>query len=164
MAYYCVDSRPASGVPGEVHSAKQNDLGAIREFSDGTTIYRYIYLQGVASTVAGDWVCFKPGVYTTARLTTAMRGGVAIASAAIVASSYGWYGYEGTFTSNCLSATLSNGYLYATATAGSAEDLLTKNELIANATATGAPVTSTGGGSQVVAINRATVGNYIESV
>jgi hypothetical protein len=159
MAYF-TGPTPVSGIPGEVHSTKQNDLGTIARASDGCD---YIYLQGVANTVAGDWVNFKQGVWTTARLTTTMRGGVAIATAAVVASNYGWYGYVGSFTSNCLSATLSNGYLYATATAGSAEDLLTKNEQIKNATATGAPVTSTGGGSQVVSINKPWVGSYDES-
>lgn len=158
----CVDPAGGAGATGEVHTSKLNDLGLVRLFSDGNY---YIYLAGVGSTAVGDWVNFKHGVWTTARLTTAMRGGVAIASAAVTAATnYGWYGYIGSFTSNCLSATLSNQYLYATATAGSAEDLLIKNELISNATATGAPVTSTGGGSQVVSISRAAVGNYIESV
>lgn len=161
MAAYCTDSRPASGAPGEVHATQLNEIGAVRQFSDGF----YIYLAGVASTVSGDWICFKPGVYTGARLTTAMKGDVCVATAAVdAATKWGWYGYIGSFTANCLSATLSNGYLYATATAGSAEDLLIKNELIRGATAIGAPVTSTGGGSQLVAIDRAGVGNYIESV
>ena len=156
---YCIDARPASGAPGEIHTAKQNDLGAVREFSDGW----YIYLAGVASTVAGDWVSFKQGVFNSARLTTAQRGGVALATAAVVASNWGWYGYIGSFSSNCLSATLSNGYLYATATAGSAEDLLIKNEQIKNASATGAPVTATGGGAQIATVNRAFIGSYDES-
>ena len=156
---YCIDARPSAGVPGEIHTTQLNTVGIVREFSDGW----YIYLSGVASTVSGDWVCFKTGVYTTARLTTAMRGGVALATAAVVASNWGWYGYIGTFTANCLSASLSNGYLYATATAGSAEDLLIKNEQIKGATATGAPVTATGGGAQTVSINRSEVGSYDES-
>ena len=157
---YCVDASPAVGEHNEIHDELKNTLGAVRLFSDG---HYYIYLKGVASTVAGDWVCFKPGVYETARLTTGMRGTVAIATAAVVANKYGWYGYMGTFASNCLSATLSNGYLFATATAGSAEDLLTKNEQIKGATATGSPVTASGGGSQTASINRATVGSNDES-
>lgn len=160
MAAYCVDPRGAAGAPGEVHATALNTLGVVREFSDGY----YIYLSGIGSTVTGDWVCFKPGVYTTARLTTAMRGDCAIATAATIASTWGWYGYIGQFTANCLSATLSNMYLYATATAGSAEDLLIKNEIIANATALAAPVTTTGGGGQLVSIDRPSVAHYIESV
>jgi hypothetical protein len=157
---YCVDASPTAGIPGEVHTTKLNELGVVRLFSDG---FHYIYLQGIGSTVAGDWVCFKTGTWVTARLTTAMKGGVAIATAATIASTYGWYGYVGNFTSNCLSATLSNGYLYATGTAGSAEDLITKNEQIKGAVSMAAPVTSTGGGSQLVSINRSEVGSYDES-
>lgn len=156
---YCIDSRPAAGLPGEVHDTKQNTLGAVREFDTGF----YIYLEGVASTAANDWVVYKQGTFTTARMTTAMRGNVAIASAAIVANKYGWYGVRGAFTANNLSASLSNGYLYATATAGSAEDALIKNEQIQRATATGAPVTATGGGSQTVVIDFPTVGHNDES-
>ncbi len=160
MAYF-VDALTASGIPGEVHASQLNELGSVRTASDGNL---YIYLKGITSTAAGDWVNFKAGVWATARLTTAMRGGVAIATAAVDATTkYGWYGYVGTFTSNCLSASLSNVPLYATGTAGSAEDLLTKNEQIKGAFATGAPVTSTGGGSQVVSINKPTVGSYDES-
>lgn len=159
MPAYCIDSRPASGAPGEVHDTQQNALGAVREFSDGF----YIYLQGVVSTVAGNWALYKSGVYTTALLTTGMRGNVAIASAAIVANKFGWYGVRGAFTATNLSASLSNGYLYATGTAGSAEDALTKNEQIQGATATGAPVTTTGGGAQTVAIDFPKVGMNDES-
>lgn len=158
---YCIDPRGAAGEPGEVHATQLNTVGVTREFSNGW----YIYLAGVANMVAGNFVCYKPGVYTTALLTTAMRGDVAIATAAVDATTkWGWFGYIGSFTATCLSATLSNVPIYATATAGSAEDVLTKNEQIEGAFATGAPVTSTGGGSQVVAVNRATVGNYSESV
>lgn len=156
---YCIDSRPANGLPGEVHDTKLNDLGAVREFSDGF----YIYLQGVASTASGDWVMYRSGSFTTSRLTTGMRGSVAVATAAVVASKYGWYGVKGAFSANCLSASLSNGYLYATATAGSAEDLLVKNEQIQRATATGAPVTTTGGGAQTCVIDFPVIGANDES-
>jgi hypothetical protein len=160
MAAYCIDPRGAAGAPGEVHSTQLNTVGVVREFSDG----HYIYLAGVTGTVSGDFICFKPGVYTTARLTTGMRGNVAIATAAVDATTkWGWFGYVGSFAANCLSATLSNGFLFATATAGSAEDALIKNEQIRGATATGAPVTTTGGGSQTVVIDRPTVGNSSES-
>lgn len=50
----------------------------------------YIYLQGIDSTVAGDWVSFDEAGVTT-RLVEDARGRVGIAMAAIVASSYGWY-------------------------------------------------------------------------
>src|SRR5690242_6551716 len=98
--YYCIDSQPAAGKPGEVHTTQQNDLGAVRRFSvanaNGVTsavpMY-YIYLSGCASTVAGSVVVFGQGVFTTALVATGVKGSVAIASAAIVANDWGWYTY-----------------------------------------------------------------------
>ncbi len=162
---YCIDPRGAAGSPGEVHSTQLNTVGVVREFSDG----QYIYLAGATSTVAGDFVVFTPPTFAGVRLTTALKGSVAIATGAVdAATKWGWYGYIGAFTANCLSATLSvgstTGYLFATGTAGSGEDVVTKNAQIKGAVVTGAPVTSTGGGSQTVVINRPYVGSYDESV
>jgi hypothetical protein len=158
---YCVDVSPAAGVTGEVHATKQNELGIVRQFSDG---FSYIYLQGIGSTVAGDWVAFDPSTFVTSRLATTSRGSVAVATAAVVASTYGWFGYIGSFSANCLSACASNLPIYPSGTAASATSVLTKNAQIQNAVARGAPVTTTGGGAQAVSINRPWVGAHDESV
>lgn len=50
----------------------------------------YIYMLGVASTVEGSWVTFDEA-WTTTLLAANAIGPVAVAMAAIVASSYGWY-------------------------------------------------------------------------
>ena len=50
----------------------------------------YIYLKGVASTLAGSWVTYdEAGI--TALLAADAKGPVAVAMAAIVANDYGWY-------------------------------------------------------------------------
>lgn len=69
----------------------QRDLLGVRSFDDNGN--EYIYLLGVASTVAGDWVKYVPGAWSTARLVsnTAVTGLVAVAMAATIASSWGWY-------------------------------------------------------------------------
>lgn len=157
---YCIDPRPASGIPGEIHTAKQNDLGAVREFSDG----HYIYLQGIGSTVAGNWVAFDPGTYLTALLATTSKGQCAVASAAIVANNWGWYGYIGSFAAFNLSATLSNNAVYASSTAGAGTSAITKNAQIKKAVSRGAPPTTTGGATQTVVIDRPFIGSYDESV
>lgn len=51
----------------------------------------YIYLTGIGSTAAGSWVFFDEAHITTL-LTTASRGRVGVAMAAIdAATKYGWY-------------------------------------------------------------------------
>lgn len=68
----------------------RNQLG-YRVFDDNGN--EYIYLVGVASTAAGDWVRYIPGAWTTVRLVsnTAITGLVAVAMAATIASTNGWY-------------------------------------------------------------------------
>lgn len=50
----------------------------------------YIYLKGVANTALGSWVTYDE-VGVTALLAANAKGFVAVAMAAIVANSYGWY-------------------------------------------------------------------------
>lgn len=50
----------------------------------------YAYMLGVASTEAGSWVTFDE-TYTTTLLAANAIGPVAVAMAATVASTYGWY-------------------------------------------------------------------------
>ena len=87
MATYFVGSRPAAGSPGEVHTTKLNDIGAENLGSDGLT---YVYLEGVNSTVVGSWVTFDVAGQTALLAANAI-GPVAIATAAVLASQYGWY-------------------------------------------------------------------------
>jgi hypothetical protein len=72
--YYCVDGRPAAGIPGEVHTTQLNQLGAVREFSVDGVAMSFIYLSGLTSTATGEWVVFDPGTYTTTRLATTSKG------------------------------------------------------------------------------------------
>jgi hypothetical protein len=83
-------------IDGPTSVASSNGLGqrnqlGVRVFDDLGN--EYIYLVGVASTAAGDWVKYVPGAFTTARLVsnTAVSGLVAVAIAATLASCWGWY-------------------------------------------------------------------------
>lgn len=78
------------GLLTDIHTTQQNPLGQRVADDLGN---EYIYLLGVASTAAGDWVKYVPGTFATARLVanTAVSGLVAVAMAAIVASNWGWY-------------------------------------------------------------------------
>ena len=102
----------------------------------------YIYLQGTASTVAGNWVVFSE-TYSTKRADTDDVGPLAIAGTASVLAEYGWYqiyGYN-TIASN-LGAVAADAQLYLTATSGYADDADAAGEFITGASSVVASVGS----------------------
>lgn len=117
------------GATDEVHSTQKNPLGARAFDASGN---EYIYLKGVASTVAGDFVSFDEAFVTT-RLVANAKGRVGIAQAAVVASSYGWYMIYGTCQGNVLAAFADNGVPFCTSTAGSVDDAVVTGDLIVGA-------------------------------
>ena len=113
---YCVDPSPAVGEHNEVHTTQKNPLLAERLFSNGHT---YIYLKGVASTIAGSWVAYDEAGVTTgldSDVTASINSPVAIATAAVDATTkFGWYGVQGSFPAGA-GTVADNGKVYATAT------------------------------------------------
>lgn len=96
----------------------------------------FIYLLGVASTAAGDWVSYNSdtGVYTTARLVANAVGDVAVAMSANVASQYGWYMIKGNHpTAAVLTSIAANAVVWATATAGSVDDASVAGDFVTGA-------------------------------
>lgn len=81
----------------------------------------YIYLQGVASTVAGSAVTFDEAGVTTLLAANAI-GPVAIAQAATVANTFGWYGIFGTFTADGVANIADNALLGRETTDGKLGD------------------------------------------
>lgn len=87
--------------------------GAITDLYTDLTKYRlgqrvrdqagneYVFLKGVASTVAGDPVVFD-SAFATTRLAGTLVGDVAIAMAAIVANTYGFYQIYGNAQGNAV--------------------------------------------------------------
>jgi hypothetical protein len=92
----------------------------------------YIYMLGVASTVAGDAVIYT-GAYATARAVANLKGPLAIAMGACVASTYGWYQISGLATGISLTAVVTQTPLYLTATAGQLDDAVVATDLVYNA-------------------------------
>lgn len=70
-----------------VDSTQRNPLGMIVPGPNGE---EFIYLKGIGSTAEGSWVTYDEEGVTTLLAANA-KGPVAVAMAAIVASSYGWY-------------------------------------------------------------------------
>ena len=154
MAYFAIDPRPSAGVPGEIHSAKQNTLGVERQFSDGTSLWTCVYLEGAASTVANDFCTYSPAGVAT-RIVTTATGPVAVASAAIVNATYGWFWIIGSVTGTCESSCLSNVPIYPLS-AGRVDDAIVQNKAILNCVATTAAVA---GATATFTINRPWVGD-----
>lgn len=134
------------GAPGDVHTTQRNYLGQ-RAFD--TAGNEYIYLLGVASTAIGSWVNYDGGVvFATALLDTdvaaTLLGRLAVATAATVASTWGWYSIFGAASGLSLTAATDAKNAFATSTGGSVDDSGAGAEaLIFGAFYTGAVVEAT---------------------
>tara|TARA_Y100001938_G_scaffold151177_1_gene246919 strand:+ start:9786 stop:10286 length:501 start_codon:yes stop_codon:yes gene_type:complete len=110
----------------DVSTTKNHQLGTIVKASDTGDDDRgdgeFIYLQGVASTVAGDAVLYNADDYSTTRVTADGIGPIAIAMAATVASTYGWYQIQGKGSVQVSAGFPDNANCYLTDTAGEIDD------------------------------------------
>lgn len=116
-----------------VDTVRQHQLGTRARDIDGN---EYVYMQGVASVVAGTWVSYDEAHVTT-RLAANAVGRVAVAKAAIDATTdFGWFQIYG----NCQDAAAISGgdaaanvAVYATSTAGSVDDVAVIGDLVKGA-------------------------------
>lgn len=121
-----------SGDTSVVDTVQQHVLGTRAMDPDGN---EYVYMQGVSSLAAGDWVSFDEA-YVTTRLITNAIGRVAIAMAAITATtSFGWFQIWGknTIAKGNSGNVADNGTLYTTGSAGVVDDADASTELIIGA-------------------------------
>jgi hypothetical protein len=114
----------------DIDSEARNPLGTIQRIGSK----EYIYLQGVASTVAGDLVTYDEA-FLTARSVASAVGPCAVALAAVVASKYGWYQIGGSATLNVSAAVADNAKLFLTATAGQVDDTSVAGDQVVGAIA-----------------------------
>ena len=113
------------GATADIHTAVANVVGQRAHDAAGN---EYIYLKGVASLAAGDWVCYDE-LGVTIRALVATVGPVAIAQAAVTAvTSFGWFLIRGTGLANVASGFADNATLNGTATPGVADDNLVATE------------------------------------
>lgn len=115
------------------------DTDTVAKVALGTRLHAYdpvygdgefIYLKGVASTVAGSWVTFFQDDNSTVLLAANAIGPVAIAMSANVANQYGWYQIYGKAVGLALTGYLDNALVYATATAGSVDDAVVAGDRV----------------------------------
>lgn len=95
----------------------------------------FIYLKGVASTAAGDWVGYSPTLGTSVRAVANGNYPLAVAmSACSTTTLFGWYQIEGVATALGLtSITTTSGFLWLTATAGAVDDASVIGDAVINA-------------------------------
>ena len=118
------------GNTDSVHTSQLEVLGKRAWSSAGN---EYIYLRGVGSTVAGDWVVYDENYFTT-RLVADEVGPVAIAMAAVDAiTSYGWYQIFGVNTIARTDTVAADSSLYIDGTAGRADDAGVAGDIILGA-------------------------------
>lgn len=122
----------------DIDTEARNIVGT-RSFDENGN--EFIYLKGVASTLAGSWVTFDE-LYLTTLLVANGLGRVAIAQAATVASTWGWYQIYGAGYGLCLVSYADNAKVWATATAGSVDDADVAVDLIDGAIGRSARATS----------------------
>jgi hypothetical protein len=144
----------------ETSTTKNHPLGTIVKAADPTYgEAEFVYLTGVASTAAGAWVTYDVDG-ASALLVASAVGPVAIAMSANVASQYGWYMIHGKHNAALCWGSLalaSNAILYATASAGLADDAVVSGDVIVNAKVDAAK--TTGGSTVAVEIYRPFVTN-----
>lgn len=122
-----------------VDSSAQVTVGTRARDNSGN---EYIYLEGVASTAAGNWVLYNLVTGTTSLLAGNDVGPVAIAMAAIVADKYGWYQIAGKNTIAMTDTIAANKQLYIDGTAGRADDADVAGDAIIGATSLSADTTN----------------------
>lgn len=126
-------------VPGNVDDVAKAPVGSIAKFYDDVQGEgEFIYLPGVAATVAGDCVEYDlaPGAQVTVRHSnaTASNSGrpVAFAMAAVIATKFGWYQIGGVVIAN-VAVGCAPGSVFGTATAGVLDDGADAGDQILNA-------------------------------
>lgn len=139
MAYLQpISTQILGGDTDDLDTTAKHALGTIAKDSSNNW---YIYLKGVADTVQYSPVVYDEDFNTvladSAGTAPSNEGPVAIAQAAVVANTYGWYMIKGvTFVVS--GDVADNGQIYLTTTAGTVDDADVAQALVIGAWARGA--------------------------
>jgi hypothetical protein len=115
-------------------TTKNHPLGTVVTAVDiASTQYgagEFVYAKGVASTVVGSFVVFHEDDWSTTLLAANDIGQVGLAMSANVANQYGWYQIKGKGVGKVAASFADNGLVYATATAGTADDAVVAGDRV----------------------------------
>ena len=150
----CVVGQDLTAVDGPSTDTGANGLGqrntlGVRVFDDAGA--EYIYMSGVASLVAADWVRYNhlsaASPFLTARVNNdAIAGAVAVAMAAPVAvTSFGWFQIWGlVLSANLTTGSIDGDTISLSTTAGRCSGAATASKVVFGATAVGAAASNLG--------------------
>jgi hypothetical protein len=145
----------------ETSTTQNAKIGTIVTAVDiATTDYgmgEFIYLKGVASTVATDMVTYNAGGVTARSVANAV-GMCAFAMSACVASQFGWYQISGRAVGTGNTSDAANLQVYIHATAGSISDGIVAGDAVEGAVTYSALDTPSSGKIEI-SINRPYVNN-----
>ena len=125
----------SSGTIIELHDARifQRENLVLNNVDLSVRAGEFIYLKGVASTAVGSWVTYNPDDFSSTLLAANAIGPVAIAMSACVANEYGWYQVQGKAVGKVAAGFVDNANVYATATAGTADDAIVAGDRVKGA-------------------------------
>ena len=134
MAYIIRDQQAGWQPIATIDTTKNHPLGTRVKALDPTYGEgEFIYLLGVASTVAGSWVTYAPDNFATALIVPNAVGPVAVAVGANVASSYGWYQIYGKHPAAKAADVADNGKVFIDTAAGICDDAAVLGDKVYNA-------------------------------
>jgi hypothetical protein len=132
-----VDGRIGAQAITERSTTQNHPLGTIVRARDvGTTAYgegEFMYVKGVASCAAKDWVGIPSDNFTCVRAVANGKYPLGVAMAALTASYYGWAQINGKAIANCLTSFADNGNVVLTSTAGSVDDASVAGDFVLGA-------------------------------
>lgn len=111
-----------------VDSSQMYPLNSRQKDQNGN---EYIYLKGAANTVVGSFVTYDEVGVSTLLAANAI-GAVAIAMSASVANQFGWYCIFGSTNGKVSAGYADDGLVFATATAGEADDAVVAGDRVKN--------------------------------
>lgn len=119
----------------QVDTVPQFPLGFICEGKSPTLgAGEFIYLKGVTNCVEGSFVTYHEGNFTAVLLAANAIGSVGLAMGAVdAATKYGWFQIRGKGAGKVAAAFADNGLVYATATAGTADDAVVAGDRVKQA-------------------------------
>lgn len=125
------DNRLGRSRVGDVDTEQEAPLGTVRkayhpDYGEG----EFIYLAGVASTVVGNAVVYSADDFSTTRVQANGIGPIALAMAATVASTWGWYQIFGKGVATVAASFADNAVVYLTSTAGVLDDAVVAGDRV----------------------------------